>query len=709
MQNNPVQAYLDDLKARRISDAEAYAVPQEPSWHKDAFSGFSLEWHPSQLAPLSDPLPLAAVRDALVSRILEYIYDEKETRALLLRVPPGVGKTTASVQAAQNWALETGGKSRILYVSSRKNFFAELMAMPGVAPQMWYNWLPMQAGDDEHEETCRYSDEIHAWMDRGYRGIDFCRQMCHEDGWMEEGCPYRAQARRPEPIIFGRHAHLITGMAIKDYEACFVDEMPMSAFIDRRRIPTNEIIVPGLKGDLRSLFSTLFDLAEWRKEWVYGPELMRYIGPFLEEIYAQIDTLEERLPTVPTIYDPGQAYEVPYWYVFDLLKKLSPEYECWKNGWSDWLARVRVSKLGLLMLDRKKAKEMWTGKNPCKMIFLDATGTPAVYRTLFDNRDVIVEEPNIERKGKIQQVVGRLNGFFQTYKMAGKTIHVKPAGKEMLEQAKLIAAQYTGRVGIVTFKAMAPVFAKHFGPLNVLHYGGLRGSNLLESCECLILCGGYGPNMIGLHDLAKMLNQERMKPFAKKDEHGMWLNPWTNRLHEYRIKNTRGQTAWRRVGGYWDDTDLDALLDEFRRNEITQAIYRNRPIENEHDVWILTSIPTDVLLDGIYEDLSGLEFTPKREAVQGRKATMYRGVAWQKWLVLKPWLDEQWETAAYVTVEQLAEACNMTVQAVRCQRWRHYIDLFYKEQDDPRPWMLEAVQVNVDDRQRSAVLVPVKG
>lgn len=705
MTTNPVQVYLDELKAQRAHDMGLYKVPQEPSWTQDDFAGFALEYHPSKLPPLGEKLPLDDVRHTLAKRILDYIFDEDENRALLLRVPPGVGKTTASVQAAQDYALETGGKSRILYVSSRKNFFAELMSLPGVKPHMWYNWLPMQAGDDEHEETCRYADEIHAWMDHGYKGIDFCRQMCADDGWMDGECPYRAQAGRQEPIIFGRHAHLITGMAIKDYEVCFVDEMPLGAFTDMRRIPADEIEVSGAQGPMRELFKTLYELTQYRKDIVYGPDLMRYIGEILGECYKEIDVLADYLPFSPIIYSPEQAYEVDYWYLFDLLKKLSPEYQCWRNGWKDWLSRVRVSRAGITILDRKEVKEMWEDQ---KMILLDATGTPAMYQMLF-NRTVLCESPNIERKGKIRQVVGRLNGFFQTFEKVEKRVRLKSAGRELVEQAKMIAAQYSGRVGIVTFKATEKVFAEHFGAANVLHYGALRGSNLLESCECLILAGGYGPNMWGLQDIAKMLNQDRMVPFAKQNDEGRWLNPWTSRLHEYRLTSANGKAPWRRVGGYWDDPDLDPLLEEFRRNEITQAIYRNRPIENEHDVWILTSIPTDVPLDEIATDLSEMAFTPKREKVQARRTIMYRGIAWQKWLVLKPWLDERWEAGEFVTVDQLAEVVEMNVQSVRCQRWRHYIDLFYKEHDDDKPWMLEAIKVKSTDRQRTAVLVPVKG
>lgn len=714
MSTGRLQRLLDDIRARRTLDAARLVIPEEPAWNIPQFSPPKLEWKPTELEPLPPPRPLSEVRQSIVNKIIEYAQNEADYAGdmLLMRVPPGTGKTTASVDAVQQ--LADAGQ-RILYVSSRKNFFAELMAVPGVKREMWYNWRSMDDtvdGIKDGEPMCRYAEEIHAWMLKGYPAIEFCKQMCIYDQWIGE-CPYRQQSKRKEPIIFGRHQHLVSGMAIKRFDLAICDEMPLNAFIERRRIPKDSIMIADAGGSLGVLMQRLYNLSCTLAKQISGKVLMSYTADVVGRVFDEIEVLGDFPQTIPDLYRPEQAFDVSYFYVFELLKKLSPEYECYRNDWKDWISRVTVGPLGIVMFGRKEAQKKWIGTDnefhvPGKMVVLDATGHPETYRRLM-HREVIEYAPQVERPGRVYQIVSRLNGSSTIYEAEDGPTRLLKCGRDMLAMCKMIAEHYTGRVGVVTFKNAEPFFAEVFGASNTLHFGALRGSNLLETCECLIVAGGYAPNMFGLMTLTASLHPDRMVPFTRRADDGTPINPWTHRLCEYRMRTPGELAPWRLVGGFWEDDDLGVYLDEFRRNEIAQAIHRSRIVSRETDVWVLTNVPTNEPLDAIYEDISELDFLPPYEVQETEAGNERRyGIAWRQWIKLKSWLDEQWHVAEYVTADQMAEACEVTPGTVQNQRWISALDAFFKKVASARPWGEDLVRVCPTDRMRQRVLVPVE-
>lgn len=639
-------AVIKQLQDLRRRDVEEYHTPEEPTWPKSDFEQYRLQWRPCNTPYTPEPtLRLEEVRDRIVDRILSYTTGEDTNPMLLLRVPPGVGKTTASVIAIQQYVSRS--TRRVLYTASRRNFFDELRIVPGFRQIFWWNWLPLMCEDPI---TCRYGPEMMVWIAKGYTSFDLCRQLCMYDGWIDE-CPYRKQRHRSEPIIFGRHAHLIHGMAIDDYDLGICDEVPVSAFLETKRIPASDILVPHLEGVLRNLVRRLYHHTRIDQK-IHGRQLMDVIGDVVGAVYEEIDVGGVHIPDVPSVHTADDVMKVPYFYVFDLLKTLSKEYECYRNGWARWVPRVIVGEHGITIYGRNYVQEMWSDTDT-PLVLLDATGNADLYRRLF-NREVTEYAPHIERKGRIFQIVNRLNGVGSVYQhVSARRVDLTKAGREMLVSCKLIADEYTGRVGIITFKKIEKLFTQVFGEENVLHYGGLRGSNLLETCDCLILAGGYCPNLVGLRYIAAALNPRRMRPFYALDENDRMIHPWTQKECEYEVKDTSRGIPFRPVRGYWHDPDLNILLEEYRRNEIVQAIHRNRPVNKPCDVWVLTNIPTPERLDGIYESLSDLDFTPDRYCVNGRN---YRGITIPHWYAIKEKLDGEWcQKGTRITFAMLAE------------------------------------------------------
>ena len=698
---NVIDAFLEELRARRARDDAAYGTPPEPeNWSYEP-STFDLRWRPeTTLNEHPPPVPLNEVRAGISREILDYV-ESGDSRLLLVRVPPGTGKTTAAVAAAQ----ELGQQGRVFYAGPRHDFFADITGTQEFIWPMWYEWLPFThtLGREDGYDMCRYAPEMSAWLNRGYPSMDLCKGLCNKDGYLPN-CPYRLQARRKEPIIFGMHQHLHTGMAISNYWCGFCDEMPLSAFLKRKRIPAKSILVPGAEGALKRLLEAFDYLARKAPMPLWGPKLFSMIGNDLGAVYDEQESLGEWTPMIPLVDNPSEVYQAPYWFVQDLLLSLSGEYSCWKNGWENWVSRVRVSSEGILILSREHAKDRWSKSNP--LVCLDATGSPEMYRAIFD-RDVRLYAPIVKRPGRIFQVVGRLNGMGGAFE--GESDRLSKKGRQMLQAAELIASDYPDkRVAVITFKAARAAFEQNerFRG-NARHFGDLRGTNDLESADALIVAGGFCPNTSGVMDLAASIFPDRMEPFYKQGQ----PPPWSHKRIEYRLRKTdpRGYPV-RDVSGFWQDPHLRVVLEELRRNEITQALHRVRPNIKNSDVWLLTSLPTDEALDGVFNTLSETWLTPDRERKETKTGVpYYQGVTWEKWLLLRTWLDEQWDLAVpYLTKEHLAEIAGVSAATVTQQRWMHYIAKHTQETGYVKQWANVNRKIDPHSPRSTWVLEPVQ-
>lgn len=627
-----------------------------------------------QQRPPAPQVTLDTARARIVDEITRYAEGDDE-RMLLLRVTPGAGKSHNAVKALQDLA-HTGRK---IYAAARTNFWEkDLTRFDIFEPEKWWNWLAIQPGDEEKGKpmTCRVAEAMFGWLKRGYPGIELCRQLCFADGWVGN-CEYRKQAKRKEPLVFARHNHLVFGLAFRKMDLAIVDELPLSAFLWDRFIPDGEIVPAGTAGPVSELFGWLQHLAG-SQQYHKGRALLDIIGECLGDVYAQVEVSSDALPEIPVVSGPEDVAGLPYHYWADLLLTLAPEYECWREGWADWIPRVKIKPGGVQILGRRP---VWD-KLPAKTVMLDATGDERIARAIFE-RDVKLVECSVKTRGRIFQVVGRQYGI--SHVRDRKTRKITQAGLDMIESAKLIRDEggYK-RVGIVTFKKVVKHFIKEFDAGDVLWYGAVRGTNVLIGCDAVILCGGPNWPLYSVLDTAAMLFPDRMKSFAKDDE-GEYIFPWRSATVEYRVKD--GRRAFRQHRGFWDDAELRTVMESSRVAEVVQSAHRPRPILFPCDVWILTSIPTPLALDGIYQDLSDTHLTPDRDRVA------WTGPSWRAWLRLRPWLDERWGAAgdhddgAWLTADDLAAGGGVSVHTVRRQRWLATIADFSDK------WFLEPRQM----------------
>lgn len=679
--DNPLTRFIAQLQAERTRLADLDWTPPEPPTDAPTYDDFRLKpISMTELAPLPDPLTLDALRARLPIRLHDYLASDSQA-ALLVRVPPGAGKTHTTVGVAQFFAQQG---LRGLWAASRHNMFKDLENFKHFNPSLWYHWLSIQAEVDE-EPVCRYGGAQRKWSELGYESMGLCHQLCGKraDNWIKR-CPYRRQEQVSKPLIFAQHQHLTSGLAISNFDFVIVDELPLGVFVQDRRIPIQGLDV-GATGPLGHLVEQIADICRSMPTGcrVADKGLFDQIGDTLTDVYEQIDLAIGVLPDMPRVSSEHEVSRQPYWYLFDLLRLAAVEHQAWSKGWKTWNASMWCTSSGLHLLSRST---LWE-KLPPKIIVLDATAQADLYRIIFQ-RDIELYAPAVERQGKLYQVAGRLNGKSATVRRDVLT----DSGREMLDVAKRLTAE-AKQPGIICWKAIAPHFRREFGADRVLTFGALRGTNALEDADVLIVAGTPTPDGSAMLDLAVALSS-RIDPFFKYDDDGKRLPIYRHADREYRlsaagIECVRAQygeqfkSVTRRTGIYPDPT-LDAIHRQLRESELIQAIHRARINIRAATVWLLTSTPLqEELLDGVWND----------------PPLGPQGIHWQVWLRLEPWLRQQWQTSNPIDNHSLATAAGVSLNWVQRNGW---LDLIAEYM--PGQWQISRLNPSGRGRPKSGAI-----
>lgn len=715
---NPVDKFLASLRAEidwaRGLDWALPDVPEDPP----GVGGMRLQsLQESSFGPLQAAQSLDGVRWELASKAHEYAIG-KGKGMLLVKVPAGVGKTHALVGVAQA-AARAGG--RVLWAAQDHAAWEDFSSFPDFDGEAWVHWQGLLRIGDNGEPMCRYAYAMQTWIARGYPSREICRRLCLQDGWMADGCPYTAQGNSKQRCIFGQHAHLVWGMPIGAFSLAIVDELPLKAFTRERVIPWRKGIYPihtrlrggGLSGDL---FAALVEVSY--RAPLDGRALMDILGPVLTDVYAAVETGFWRHPEIPPIFCPEDVADVEYFFLHDLLSALTIGYEAWRAGWPDWAHRVWASPRGLHILGRHG---LWD-ELPYKVIILDATAQPDLYRMMFrermeDGEGVVrwrrrkireVYAPRVERAGRFYQVTGRLYSKKQLYKVTqqvvithedgkqetNKTIEALPALRQAAQTVVGLARKHGARtVGLVTYKAAETLLAAEIAGsgLEVLsrHFYNVRGTNALQDVDLVAVVGSPTPNQTDMIKLATALDAARQLPFLKRNADGKFEPVYISRVEELRLtpaamKAMQARDGWseaagvgRRIGVY-KDFALRAIHDQTRGAEVLQAGHRGRVNIQDVPVYVLTSTPLlDEPLDGVWDDPP---FGPE-------------DVPWRTWLLIEPWLDSL-ALGSVVDAGLLAERLGLSASYIKSSKWIQAIIAYYAGLGTPdaERWQLYAMQ-----------------
>lgn len=565
----------------------------------------------------------AMIQDAITT----YLADPMPESMLLIAAPAGIGKTTIGVRAAESAAA---GGQKVMYIGPRKEFFADLMALAS-RPAWWYAWQSRHGGDaDGYAATCRWPAQIATWQQRGYDSRSFCSnpRIC---GWsyIHTSCRYYAQERRAKDIIFAQYEHIALGHLLLDKMHVIVgDELPTRAFLHPWHIPAAAIVPPNVDAPgAQALLTRLATLASVPNVVWRGPELLESLGGAAHVArVAEAYRLDVAVAAyAPELRGPDDAEDAPYFHLPWTLALLGREAARAREG-KPAISRVRVDSSGLTLLLRRAPKAL-----PPHVIWLDATAKRGLYETLF-GRPVQVVQPDVRLRGRIFQVIDSLNNKQSLRDDGPKTEHIRRQVDRILARGYQKPA-WVGYKDLI-HRVIPPAYADTD---QVTHFGGSRGTNKLQECDCLIVVGAPQPPTPQLLDAAAMLYHERDEPFD---------TTWTTRDRPF-----EGQPwAWP-IGGFWDDPDLQVLIEQSRESELVQALHRARPLFRDVDIWLLTNVP----LDGVPVELLSLRDLFDAPA----------GVDPYRWPEVVALAEQRIDAAGIVTSADLVDAGLCTPPAAR--------------------------------------------
>ena len=609
-------------------------------------------------------MDIDAARAYLRDVIGEYLSVQAPNHGLLIRAAPGLGKTTLGVWAAEEW-IKQNEHNRLLYAGPRHAFFADLMATMSLNhPDWWYEWLPRQLEDKDSDkcQTCAYAPQINTWLSRGFKGRDFCEQVC---GWPyhDNECVYVRQKKRPEPIIFGMHQHVTLGHPL-EFNLLIGDESPIQAFTHDWQIPARWVSPPGMDLEapithMLALLTVVAGQAEGKP--ICGPELLNLLGGPDKVIEATHDYLDNELQPTPRIANAEDVPEkTPYRHAETTTRLLYREAMLAKAGRSYvWRVGAQAGHLHLYL--RRPVNEHL----PRHMIWLDATANVELYNACFATPDWHwrVIEPQLRMRGRFFQVHDRSNTKGSLVKNDEET--GEPIPMVRVEQAarlmdKIIEDKCYEAPAVIAPQDVFKV-SQRLSKLDHGHFFAARGTNAHEDCDALFVLGVSMPPTTQVERAAAMIYQERDEAFPDQ---------WHAVLKPYNWRDDDGNAWAFPTQGYWACRELQAVLESLREAELVQAAHRARPLHRDIDVWLLNNLPTIGLpLTRLY---SMRELLEAPDGVNVFK--------WDAAYLAACRIDEE---RGVVTVRDLVAACGLSPETARA---------YLRKLENEYGWETEAVR-----------------
>lgn len=513
-----------------------------------------------------------AARRDMYTAIMNYLEEDFPTEILLIRTLPGTGKTTTAVAATD--AIRRSGR-RILYAGPRHDFYDEVSGKSNHIHD-WYEWLPRQAGDEEKQTptTCLYAQPISKWMEKGYEGMDFCAGVC---GWnyINEGCKWHAQKRNHHRVIYGQHQHVTLGHPL-EFAVLIGDENPLSAFLHEWRIPASWILPPGMDhtDDLTEMLHLMATIAGTATQPMQGPELLDFLGGPAHVLQTcENASLPADALAVANIRFAEQVEQAPYFHLPALTNLLMRESQQALAG-NDYPHRVILAAGHLTLLQRYVPH--YDRLSPW-IVWLDATGKPELYEKVF-KRPVRVIDARPKLQGNIYQVTDRANGKNALLERGSQQPTSRAAQAKTLIR-HLIAQHGYQNPAVITFQGLEETFGD---VCPTTHFYASRGTNAFERVDALFVLGTPQPNIYDVVKAAKMIFYERDEAFNVT---------WSIQEQPYFYLAPDGQGRQYPVAGFWQDPELQTILEIYRDDEILQAAHRARPVNHPCDIWLLTNVP----------------------------------------------------------------------------------------------------------------------
>ncbi len=238
------------------------------------------------------------------------------------------------------------------------------------------------------------------------------------------------------------------------------------------------------------------------------------------------------------------------------------------------------------------------GETPALLI--DASADIDINRRLWGER---LEDAGvrIERHAHVTQLTRKvfprsvLLGFTRRGEDSRKAADRKAEAARERQAVAAVAAEAARQAGgpalLISYKATEASFQQLLAgqPVEVAHFGAVRGRNAWADCAAVIVAGREQPGPAAVEDLARALHASDPEPFAV-------LGEYVEQTRALRLRDGRARYE---VVQVHPDPRCQRVLEQLREKEIEQAIDRVRLIHNAapKPVFLLTSIPCDVTVD----------------------------------------------------------------------------------------------------------------
>lgn len=622
MKHDPLRQFVEEFAA-------AGEIPLPPDESPEMPIQRGLKSAPD----LSEAVTLTSIEDAramLADEMEKYASILSPDHVLVFNVPPGVGKTYAATKFAETRPPH----KKVAFSGPRHDLFDSIKRMSD-HPERWYEWLPRQLGDDTGAGlTCVFAPHVNTWVQRGYKGIDYCRQMCSWD-YISNDCVYHQQKHNKAKVFYVMHQHVFGGHPIDNFDYLIGDESPLGV-VTRQWIIPQEYIIPA-KSEMFDYTPATNLLREFRRlaqsgKIYKGRDLIEGLGGAerVAEYLSAIGSTKDLIS--PQLNRPDGVNNIAYGFLPELIDLLRRELVAYATM-GEYICRIIIAKGRLNLLLRKFTDT----KLPPHVIWLNGTSDHHLDEAIF-NRKVRTIHLRVKPKGKVVQFWDRAYGKRSLVKDNGDDEEVEITGKvrqvRMLVD-KIVEKQGYTNPGVFTYDKIESYFEGY----NTGHFGRETGTNEFENVDALFVIGSPIPSPFDLENIAAMVFHQRMTPFR---------NQWFARDTQY-----RGHDLQYPVGGYWSDPDLQSVVEQLRNAKIEQAAHRARiNIREDVTVYLITNVPLFNLPPDELVSVRGMFGVPD-------------GVNVYNWVELLDIAEKMYSEHGYVSAEDIQNAMSISDKTAR--------------------------------------------
>ena len=474
----------------------------------------------------------------------------EECGLLIVHDAPGLGKNVS--------ASEVFKDKRMLVLTSRNNELGKIC-------QDLAGGVPVQLIEAK-DKLCRYSQDLKRYRSRGYPGREL--ELCHCCATRPE-CPYWSQFD-PSKTWALATKYLVTDLLERHHnnpELVLIDETSLGDLIVTRQISENDIgdfcrflqrhqlFTPALEQLTDALFKCLRDENSHR-----DPHIILSLSPHLDnpvQVIQEVSASTEYGACLD-LTKRGEIETLPPGQVLDLIGELAAEAS--RPGQNSRIS-FRQGKIVLRNFKNLNCLDCYP------VLVLDASADRNIYKRIFPNRTIEMLSHPVEVQAKIFQITN------------------SPMGKKQLKDPKVfkrvvkfIQKHRQQKIGIICPLEFKSALENEFPGAVIGHYWAIRGSRQFECCDTLFLVGGAFMRPEDLKRLASAIyfNESKISHFSRKT------------LKDYGMRRGNKQ-----IFGLYEYTDprLQALADLFQKEEMRQAAFRIRPLQENKTIYILSNIP----------------------------------------------------------------------------------------------------------------------